>query len=426
VILSPTTRSLVRFHWRAGARVSLRANGIVGAMVVFAFGIEDDALRRLHAAILELVARNHGWNVRLELAAICVALAGVAMPRITLGATGWMRTLPASSRANRRAAMVALCGTQAFAIAIAVLAAAGAAVVYRVAVDPAKLAGIALMIVSAAGVVLPVERKVGALLSVAALGLAVPGRWVPDAVALVTLAGADATSGGIARFRRVRAYRSLSWDMGPSAIAQWIRLTVRTLPVATIPACVFSPVIFIAFAYFIVRHNPDLDSATARRTVRICGALALSTLASALGSSVVRRRPAWPWARSLPWSMRDRAIADAALIGGASIAIPIALLPLGWGDALAVALLVPPIAACASAAVRAGAHRQTSAAGEVLLFGVAAMILVALWTWTCIPLLGATPLLLALARRRDRRTLLTRFEELHHDAGGDSAWVSAS
>src|SRR6185503_13169395 len=118
------TRDLVAFHWRAGARVALRANAIVGATVVFFYGLEDEAPTRIHAAILELVARRGTWNTRVTLAAICVALAGVA-----------------------------------------ILALLGALFVYHARLDAAKVASLPLIIISAAAVVLPVERRAGPALA---------------------------------------------------------------------------------------------------------------------------------------------------------------------------------------------------------------------------------------------------------------------
>ena len=106
--MAPAARHLARFHWNAGARVALRANGIVGASVVFVFGLDMDALAHLRTIVLELVARHAGWSARALFAALCVVLAGTAVRRVTLGATGWLRSLPVSSATSRPRSMIAI------------------------------------------------------------------------------------------------------------------------------------------------------------------------------------------------------------------------------------------------------------------------------------------------------------------------------
>jgi hypothetical protein len=61
-----------------------------------------------------------------------------------------------------------------------------------------------------------------------------------------------------------------------------------------------------------------------------------------------------------------------------------------------------------------------------MMTGVIFGTLIALVPWSAAVLLATTPLLLALAARRERRLVSSRWEELHHDAAGDPAWTSAS
>jgi hypothetical protein len=424
-----TVRNLVRFHWRAGARVALRANGIVGATVVFLFALDIDAIAHLRLALLELVSRVPDWSARSELAGICVVLAAVGMPRITLGSTGWMRSLAISGNTARRAAVIALCATQAFAIAVWAAALVASPLVYRHGLEPAKVAGIPLIVVAAAALVVPVEHRAGPLLAAVALGLALPGRWMTNVAAVVALAVSDAVSGRLVPFRgahlrRVRGHRRVG--LGNSAVGAWMRLTLRALPASTIAASVLLPIVFLAFGYLIVLHNPDLDQDTATRTVRISGMLASIAFASSLASGIVRARPAWPWTRSLPWSSRHRVLGDTVLHGSALATLAASQIPLDARSAIVVLLLAPPLAAAAAAAIRQGAGRQTSAAGEIALIGCALGSLVALWPWVSAIALATTPLLLTLGMRRERRLVATRWRELHHDAAGDPAWTTAS
>jgi hypothetical protein len=117
---------------------------------------------------------------------------------------------------------------------------------------------------------------------------------------------------------------------------------------------------------------------------------------------------------------------DAILIGIASILIPIYFAFIDARSAVQLALTVPAIAIAAASAIRAGAHRQTSAAGEIAAFGVLIGVVITFWPWSALLILAASPVLFARAERRERALLVTRFEELHHDAAGDPAWMRGS
>jgi hypothetical protein len=149
-------------------------------------------------------------------------------------------------------------------------------------------------------------------------------------------------------------------------------------------------------------------------------------LASALATAVVRARPTWPWARSLPWSSRHRVLGDTLLLGTALLVVPLSLLPLDWRSAAIVALVVPPMAVASCGSIRTGARRQTSAGGEIALYAALFGAAIAVWPWTAVLVVCVTPFVFQHALRRERRLLVTRWEELHHDAAGDPAWMSAS
>jgi hypothetical protein len=417
---------LFAFHRRAGARVALRVNGVLAAAIVFIYALDIDVIAHLRLAILQLVSRGAGWTSRMQFAAICVALAAAGMPRVTLGSPSWLRSLPLSSATARRAAILALCTVQVFTIAVAVLATLGAVVVYGKPLESSRILGLVLMIFAAAELVLPVQHVIGPLLAAGALGLGVSGRWSSDAAAIVLLIIADHTSGAVVPFRPRRTRRA--WRVGgdSSPVAQWIRLTLRALPFATLAACAIAPSLFAAFAAVIVVHNPDMDAVTAARTIAIGGTLAMIALAAGLSSSLVSRRTAWPWLRSLPWSSRQRVTGDTLLLAAALLVIPICLAFVDWRSGIRLALVAAPLAAASSAAIRSGARRHTSAAGEIAIAGVTFGAAIALWPWSAGLIIATMPLLFTYAVRRDQSLLITRWEELHHDASGDPAWVSTA
>jgi hypothetical protein len=154
--------------------------------------------------------------------------------------------------------------------------------------------------------------------------------------------------------------------------------------------------------------------------------LGLVSLAAGLANILVRARPAWAWARSLPWSARHRVMGDTLLIGGALVVLGACLLPLDPQSAAAVLALAAPLAAGAAASTRIGSRRHTSAAGEVVLLVLIIGAPVAFWPWTATLGLLLSPMVFAGAVRRDQRIVATRWEELHHDASGDPAWMSVA
>jgi hypothetical protein len=107
-------------------------------------------------------------------------------------------------------------------------------------------------------------------------------------------------------------------------------------------------------------------------------------------------------------------------------AIPIYFAFLDGPSALVLALVVPSLAVAAASAIRSGSHRQTSAAGEIAAIGVAFGAVITFWPWCAVLILLVAPLIHSRAERREQRLVSTRWEELHHDAGGDPAWIRAS
>jgi hypothetical protein len=93
------------------------------------------------------------------------------------------------------------------------------------------------------------------------------------------------------------------------------------------------------------------------------------------------------------------------------------------GTTVIAVAAVPPLAAFASLLLHAARRRLTRVSGRTVLAGALFATAVAFVPWLSVVGLLATPLLLRLAARRDRREIVTGWKELHHDASGDSlAW----
>jgi len=381
--------ALIGFHLAAGARVALRANAVVAAMFIFLFGMAPDGLATLRALVLGTVSSRTGWSVLAMFAGMCLALASAALPRITLGLHGWMRSLPASRREHTIAAIVALCVVQLFSVAWTAFAAVLTVAVYHAQISIGKLLAIPVIVACAA-----------------AFGLLTANR---------TLARRKPSHVAVWSFTRNARF----------GFMHWIRVSWAALPAAAVVGSLLLPFVFISFAYMIVLHNPGIAASTAHRTVRIAGSLAIGAVAASLSNALLRTRPTWSWSRSLPWSSTQRVTADAIAIGLPACVIVATLLPLDAWNAIAVLSTVPVIAASSAGALRAGATRQTGAAGEVVLVATIAGALVAVWPLLAVIPLATTPWIAGRAAARDRRVISSRFAELQHDAGADSAWLGA-
>jgi hypothetical protein len=422
-----TIRALAHFHWDAGARVALRANAIIVAAFVFVLGSAPDALATLRGFLLGIVARGHANGPRAALAAMCLVLAATGVPRTTLGMAGWLRSLPIDGRSVRRSTVVALTVAQLAVVVFVPLAAIMSLVAYHASLSATKLLTVPLMMLAASMMVLPVRRSAARLVAAVALAASVRAGWLVFAVALVSITVSDALALDVMphRPRRSPARGVRLGGRLPSAASLWFRASWRALGLRHVLDGMIGPVILVGFAHLMVRNNPDLPGATIDRIARVCGAIAVALSVAPLANGLLRARQPWSWARSLPWSSTYRIAVDACVLGAPSLVIPLALLPLGGVSAAVVAALIPVCALSGASALRAGAARQTGAAGESLLSALLIGIPVVIWPALAVATLALAPVALYWGAKRERTASVSRWTELQHDASGDPAWLTA-
>jgi hypothetical protein len=413
-----TAFPLVRFHLRVGARLALR---VLAPVVAFACGaagfFEKDFLRNL-SAILFTGRGSSG----LLVAAISLGVAGTAAPRICRGLAGWVRHLPASGVAHRRAATLAVAVAQLpFLIGLAGLASLAVK-------DRATLAtvilGLAGTTLATAVATVPARRSLlTRVLALPAAALTASGHGVWIAAGFILLLAADAAAGPLgrpasARHPRARgeedprlfeariAWRALGWKLAEAYVA-------GLLPVG-------------AAALFVANNRAELSSRHVLLAALLGGGVGLVLFLAETGEALAARRPAWPWLRSLPGSAAERVRTDALFL--AAHALPL-LAVAAWIDpraALPLAGALPCLAALTAGALRRAPERRTGAAGEILLQGGLAAALLALLPWLALLLLPLTLPILAAAATRERRQKVSRWLELHHLAAGDPQSWSAS
>ncbi len=284
--------------------------------------------------------------------------------------------------------------------------------------SPARTLGLAVATGAVALAAMPARRhRTAAALCAAAGWVALEAGWpgVVGGLALVT--AARSLFGGLARTgapRHGRPRRRSRQFLG-FAIAR------RALGMRMVGPFVGAAVVGLVAVAFV--PNNRLDAAVAAGAERLAALSAVTVVIAGLAELLAVRRPAWPWARSMPSSALARVGGDATLLAIAAVpALAVAAMT-ARGPALAAAAATPTIAALAAGAIRRAAVRSSGASGEVFAGGLLAAAWIALVPAVAVGVLALLPLALAWAAERERGLKATAWHERHHLAAGDPiAW----
>jgi hypothetical protein len=380
---------------------------------IAAVGLSPSPGEFLAGIALSMATPATSPGIVLIMLAVSAAIASWAAPRLTHGLTGWIRHLPLDAGAHRRATALALAVAQAPVLSLAALLIAGVLLNGTVPVSLVKVAGLPLMALGIAYAVLPVRRgwmarplgMLAAILSLTSVG------WELGAAILLIVA-AELLSGPIREHRRSRRFRSARVTLLPALIA-WRALGWRTLAAFPLPFLVLS-------ACWLFISNNRLAGGAAETAVRLGGALATTVLFAGLSVSLATRRPAWPWARSLPSSSAQRVGADGLFFGIHALPLLLIASLLHPWAALAVLAGMPFLAVRAAGSMRAGVSDRAGAAGRVAAEGFFVSCLLAILPWTALLALACVPLALSAAARKEQELKVTRWSAIHHLAAGDS------
>lgn len=411
---------LFRFHAASGARVASR-NAILGlCTVVFAIGSAPEPLLLVRAIARGMAAADVAPTSLYVVTALAFVLAHEAVPRLTLGLGGWARSLPVEGGQHRRGVTLGLAIVH---LPLALAVALGAlitVVAYRDPLSAPKLLGAPVALLAAGAAAVPARRRLLALpLTLGAAGLAASGRWLGLGIALVLLAAADRAAGAL----QLQPRRSVGPAGADSRSSRMVRFTWRAIgwrALAPLPL----PALALAAAWFYTRNN-GLTGPDAAFIARLWGVLAVVLYTGAVADVIAARRPPWPWARSLPWSSRDRATDDTIALALPAIGIALAAAVVDPRAPFVTLAVLPPIATIGAGALPRARHHVTRATGRLVLAGIPLAIACAYAPWVAALVLLGTPLLVGLAARGDRRVVVTGWRELYHDAAGDTLSWSA-
>jgi hypothetical protein len=315
---------------------------------------------------------------------------------------------------HRRAALLALVTVQA-PLVLGLLLLAPAAAFQPAGLAPLRLVALPLVLVAAAVAVWPGERpaRCRPLALLALVVLAAPTLSAILAALLLTVLG-EHLSGPLAA--DTIPERKSPWSLPTPAL-----IAGRALGVPAIGTALLALLPLGAMTLF--RVNNDLGPGAAAGAARLGGGLAVVLLLAGLAERLAQRRPAWPWARSLPVSSSRRTADDAALLAFAALLPLVATAALDPVSALTVAAGLPYLAFRAAGALHAGTRPRAGVATPFLGEGVFLAGVVALLPWLALVALAAAPLAWRTAADRDRRRKVSRWDALHHRAVGDPvAW----
>jgi hypothetical protein len=175
----------------------------------------------------------------------------------------------------------------------------------------------------------------------------------------------------------------------------------------------------------LLRLNNDLPSGVAVGAARLGAGAGVVVGLGALVERLARRRPVWPWSRSLPVSSLRRVGEDATLLALPCLVPLAATACLVPGAALPAVACLPTLALLAAGALRPRDLAESGRPAGLLVAGALVAAWVALVPGLALLVLASAPLAARSAVQRERRQKVSHWDERHHLAVGDPLSWSA-
>ena len=398
------------FHLRVGIRLAMRKLALV--LAIF-FAVNYLFRPELFSLIITASTLTGSFVTGFFSAVIILSIAGMASRRICLGLNGWIRHLPASSLMIRRLAGISIFVALLPVLIVLAFLALYAQIKFGVS-TAAYLAGLPLLGLASALYVLPVKRRIItrplAALSCVSLG----SGYLPFIFGgTILLVVTDLMSGPLSPTRRPLIFRNAFRGSLMSVTIAWRALRLRIfIPYVLALGVMGATSLFIS--------NNSLNISLTVKAVRFGGVLSIVLFCATVSNMLSARRLPWPWARSLPWSARERIVLDSFFIS--LLIIPILIL-VAWMNSKAVfpvAVSLPVLALFSSYAIRRAPECRAGASGIILCFGMLAALSITLIPLLSFVFLALTPLALKYAVEGEQSQKVSRWLELHHLAAGDS------
>jgi len=400
-----------RFHLSVGIRMAIKTITPLVALIFALYYIFRIEFFVLLAQALFIDSGN--LVSALFFSAVSLGMAAIAAPRICLGLTGWIRHLPLSSQANRRLAGLAI-----FAALIPVLVfLAGPHIILLKNLEiplTIHVLGFPFLGLASALCVLPVQRKrLTRPLAVAACLLSIWGKWPFLLAGVLATVVCDLASGPLLPVRKRPHFQR-----GLKGYLFYATISWRALKLRFLASYIFALLVIGASALFISNNN--LSARLSTKALLFGGALSLAFVCAGTGSILASRRPPWPWARSLPWSARQRIMMDSLFLGVQAIPLLILVAVMNPAAAAPLALSLPLLTFYTSLVIRRSSEYRMGVSGKIFMIGLPGSFLVTLLPFVSMLYLASAPLAFKYSVKEERGQKVSRWLEMHHLAAGDS------
>lgn len=407
---SHPVKPFIVFHLAVGTRLALRKLASILAVAFAAyFLLKPELINAIFAALLERGSILMG----LVSTVLTLSVAAMAAPRVCLGLNGWIRHLPARSLTHRRLAGIAITVAQTPLLLILALLALISFGSFQVS-PLLYLLGLPVLGLAAGLCVLPVRHNLLTRpMAFTACLLSASGHWIFLTCAIILLVVADQRAGPLARSRKSHlAHGSLSSSLSNASIV-YRALRLRIL----LP---YIPPLFVFGLTSLFLANNTLTPHQTFRGVVFGGTLALAIFSSFFANALSARRPPWPWARSLPWSAKQRYITDSFLICFSAIPLLILIAIIRIQAIWPAALCALPFAFFASLIMRRAIDYSSGTLWQILIVETTGSVLVCLIPLISVVFFALTPLILRYGTELEKQQRVSRWLEIHHLAAGDS------
>jgi hypothetical protein len=401
--------ALLIFHARVGVRIAARAFVPLFCAMLVAVMVQMYPAALVRGVARELFSTPPGASTLAAVAILSLLLPAWGVRRLAAGLGGWMRHLPLGDSRNRLGLELSLVVVQ-LPLLVSLGLLALVAHLNGLALFRPVLLRLVVLVLAGALAALPVRRAWLVLpVSVSAAVAAVLGPHWAAMSALPILVLAERLAGPI---RAPRPSRRREFRLPFGAGIAWRALGWRT-PLALAASA------FPLLAAWLFATNNELRGSLESGTWRFGISLGIVTVISILSESLAVRRPVWPWLRSLPFSSLRRVTEDAVFLGLHSLPVLVLGALFHWQAALAASSVAPFIVLRASGSMRR-LRLQPSSARTMVAEACLASALLALLPWSAAVWPVAAIAAFTSARRAELDQKVTRWLEVHHDAGGDS------
>ena len=409
--LEKTGLAFLRFHLNVGVR--LAAKSLAPFLAFFFAAIYLFKIEFLLALAQAVFVDSHFIISGLLYTVLTVIASRIVAPRIYLGLNGWIRHLPIKGHLYRRLALLSV--FVALGPVLLALAVPSLLLAVNLKINPAVyFSGLPVLGLAAALYVLPVEReRLIRPILLASCILSASGSWIGVIIGFLLFLICDGLAGPLSAATKQKNLKQSKKGLWLNAFISWRAVKWRM----AFPF-IFS-FSFLGLAQVFVANN-DPDPELSSRIYLLGGACCAVFMCAFLAHVLTVRRPPWPWARSLPWSPRQRVLMDAGFLALSVVPLFLMTILIEGQTLLPLLLSLPSLCLLSVKSMLCAFDLRTGAYGTVIVYGAIGSLLLCLYPLVSIVYVLLSPILLKQAVEQERLLKVSQWLERHHLAAGDS------